>query len=533
MQRCAQNENDVAGVDGAKEAATAKTEQGGVEAVRVLPTGTTTVGEIDPEVEKRVRRKLDMHLIPLLSALYLLAFLDRSNIGFVGNHPSSKDAGVDEVFRNARIAGMEEDLHLSGAQYTWLLTIFYISYIVFGFLAIMWKVVPPHLWAAGCVFGWGLVSTVQASAHSWGAMMALRFLMGMAEIAYGPGVPFLLSFFYLRHELGLRAGLFLSAAPLANSFAGALAYGITSGKTGAWAKWRVLFLVEGLPTVAMAAVAFFFLPDSPEKARFLTVEEKAVAKARGVQQVGTESRIGGINFKEMLEGLMDWKGWILGLMYFSGNVAFSSLPVFLPTILKEMGFTRVKAQGLTAPPFFLAFLTVIATCYIADRTQQRGMVIAILTAIGGTGYVILATAKSVGARYFGVFLAAAGIFPAIGNVLPWVTNNQGSDTRRGTGIVLLNLIGQCGPLLGTRMYPSSEGPFYVKGQSVCAGFMFLFCLLALLLRTLLAWENKKLDQKYGTVAQQKLAMQEAAARGGDKGGAVGVENHGPLFRYVL
>lgn len=198
-----------------------------------------------------------------------------------------------------------------------------------------------------------------------------------------------------------------------------------------------------------------------------------------------------------------------------------------------MGFTSVNAQGLTAPPFFLSFLTVIATCYIADRTQQRGIVIAILTAIGGTGYVILATAKSVGARYFGVFLAAAGIFPAIGNVLPWVTNNQGSDTRRGTGIVLLNLIGQCGPLLGTRLYPSSEGPFYVKGQSVCAGFMFLFCLLALLLRTLLVRENKKLDQKYGTVAQQKLAMQAAVARGEDKGGAIGVENYGPLFRYVL
>jgi len=99
MQRCAQNENDVAGVDGAKEAATAKTEQGGVEAVRVLPTGTTTVGEIDPEVEKRVRRKLDMHLIPLLSALYLLAFLDRSNIG------------------NARIAGLARDLRLTRMQY--------------------------------------------------------------------------------------------------------------------------------------------------------------------------------------------------------------------------------------------------------------------------------------------------------------------------------------------------------------------------------------------------------------------------------
>lgn len=211
-------------------------------------------------------------------------------------------------------------------------------------------------------------------------------------------------------------------------------------------------------------------------------------------------------------------------MYFSGNVAFSSLPVFLPTILNEMGFSSVNAQGLTAPPFFVSFLTVIATCYIADRTQQRGIMIAILTAIGGIGYVILATTKSVAARYFGVFLAAAGIFPAIGNVLPWVTNNQGSDTRRGTGIVILNLIGQCGPLLGTRLYPKSEGPLYVKGQSVCAGFMFLFCLLSLLLRTILAWENKKLDRKYGTLAQQRET-------GGSKR-ELG-ENYGPRFRYVL
>lgn len=219
-------------------------------------------------------------------------------------------------------------------------------------------------------------------------------------------------------------------------------------------------------------------------------------------------------------------------MYFSGNVAFASLPVFLPTILKEMGFSSVHAQGLTAPPFFVSFLTVIATCYIADRTQQRGIMIAILTAIGGAGYVILATTKSVGARYFGVFLAAAGIFPAIGNVLPWITNNQGTDTRRGTGIMLANLIGQCGPVLGTRLYPNSEGPRFVKGQSICAGFMFLFCLLTILLRTLLARENKKLDQKYGTLAQQKAAMQEAAMRG-EAVHKVAVENYGPMYRYVL
>jgi hypothetical protein len=79
------------------------------------------------------------------------------------------------------------------------------------------------------------------------------------------------------------------------------------------AKWRVLFLVEGLPTVVMSAVAFFFLPDSPEKARFLTEEEKAVARARGVAQAGAATRIGGIDWKEILEGLVDVKGWILGV----------------------------------------------------------------------------------------------------------------------------------------------------------------------------------------------------------------------------
>jgi cyanate permease len=220
------------------------------------------------------------------------------------------------------------------------------------------------------------------------------------------------------------------------------------------------------------------------------------------------------------------------LMYFSGNVAFSSLPVFLPTILTDMGFSDVNAQGLSAPPYFVAFITVIGTTYLADRIQQRGLVIAALTAIGGIGYVILATTKSVGARYFGVFLAAAGIFPAIGNVLPWVTNNQGSDTRRGMGIVILNVVGQCSPLLGTRLFPKDEGPFYVKGQSVCAAFMFLFCVLALILRTMLAWQNKKLDQEFGTLEQQRAAMEERAARGEAKS-VVAEENYGPSFRYVL
>jgi len=138
--------------------------------------------------------------------------------------------------------------------------------------------------------------------------MALRFFLGAFESGFGPGVPYLLSFFYRRHELGLRCGLFLSAAPLANTFAGALAYGITSGHV-AIANWRLLFLVEGLPVVVAALLAWFFVPDSPTSAKFLTKEEKEVVRARSLQQTGDAERTNKIQWKELAATLLDAKAW--------------------------------------------------------------------------------------------------------------------------------------------------------------------------------------------------------------------------------
>lgn len=212
-------------------------------------------------------------------------------------------------------------------------------------------------------------------------------------------------------------------------------------------------------------------------------------------------------------------------MYFSCNVSFASLPVFLPTILTGMGYSSINAQGLTAPPYFLSFLFCIGTTYIADRTKQRGLMIIFLSLVGGTGYIILATVKSTGVRYFAIFLAAAGIFPAISNILPWVLNNQGTDTKRGTGIAILQMIGQCGPVLGTRLYPAAEGPYYVKGMAVCSAFMFFNAFLALTLRTYLAWQNKQADIREAAVT--------AAMEGDEKTGTVAVENEGFGYRNIL
>ncbi|KAL8848536.1 MAG: hypothetical protein Q9221_006425 [Calogaya cf. arnoldii] len=417
---------------------------------------------------------------------------------------------------------MEEALDLHGNRYQWLLNIFYIAYIVFEFFALMWKVVPPNVWAAFVVFGWGVAATLQSTTKTWATQMVCRFFLGLFEAGFGPGIPYLLSFFYLRHELGLRIGIFLSAAPLATTFAGALAYGITSGHS-ALANWRLLFLVQGLPTIVMAGVAYRFLPVSPEQARFLNQEEALLAKARGVRQVGDVARIGGIVWRDVGATLIDAKAWITALMYFSTNVGFSSLP-------EEMGFSSVNAQGLTAPPFFLSFLVTIISVYVADKTQQRGITVMVMSTIGFIGYVLLAACKTVGVRYFGVFLAAAGIFPTISNILPWVLNNQGSDTRRGTGIVILNFIGQCGPLLGTSIFPKDEGPRYTKGMWVSAAFTLFTAFLGLGLRILLVWENKKLDLKYGPKPEipRGDANDPASVEI-----AVGEENYGPSFRFVL
>ncbi|KAH0556320.1 hypothetical protein GP486_005752 [Trichoglossum hirsutum] len=246
---------------------------------------------IDAEAEKRLVKKLDRRVVLLLAVLYLLSVLDRSNIG------------------NARVAGMSASLHLTSTRYEWLLTAFYIAYIVFQWFVLMWKVIPAHIWAACTVLAWGIVATLQSTTTTFVGEVICRFLLGMAEAGFGPGVPYLLSFFYLRREIGFRVGLFLAAAPLANSFSGGLAYGITS-RHSKLSSWRVLFLAEGLPSILMAPVAFFFLPDTPERATFLTAEEKAIARARGVQQVGEGARIGSIDWKHIRSAFCDIKNWL-------------------------------------------------------------------------------------------------------------------------------------------------------------------------------------------------------------------------------
>ena len=164
-----------------------------------------------------------------------------------------------------------------------------------------------------------------------------------------------------------------------------------------------------------------------------------------------------------------------------------------------MEFSALASQALSAPPYLVAFLVVLLTAFLSDRSRNRSHYIIFHAIMGSLGYLLIAIAGALRAnfwwRYFGVFPAASGFFSAITLILAWTINNQDSDSKRGTGVAILNLVGQFGPLLGTRIYPDSDRPYYVKGMSICSGFMILVAILALVLRTILAAENRRYGGK--------------------------------------
>ena len=159
-----------------------------------------------------------------------------------------------------------------------------------------------------------------------------------------------------------------------------------------------------------------------------------------------------------------------------------------------MHYTALAAQALSAPPYLVAFFAVLVTAFLSDRSQNRSYYVIFHALLGGFGYLSIAIGGMLradsGWRYAGVYPAAAGFFSAITLILTWTINNQNSDSKRGTGVVMLNLLGQFGPLVGTRLYPDSDKPYYVKGMAVCSLFMFLVALLAWWLRRLLVRENE-------------------------------------------
>jgi len=444
---------------------------------------------------------------------------------------------------------MDDDLQgdvKDSGWYEWALTAFYISYIGFEWMALLWKIVPPHIYISVLVMSWGLTASLQAVALNYPMLIVLRGFLGIGEAGF-TGVPFYLSFFFKRHELAFRTAIFISAAPLATSFASSLAWVIMRlGQNSPIAPWRLLFLVEGFPSVLIAAIAWQVIPDSPQTASYLTTRERKVARlrlrhenpsTRTSKEAGGKSS--GLNAREIFAVLTDPVAWLTAAIFFLTNMAYSSMPVFLPTILTAMGHSALSAQALAAPPYLASFFIVLATAYASDAGRSRSPWLIGSAILSSLGYGALALTGSRFVRidpgsllrYLAVYPATIGFFNVVVLTVAWSLNNQRGASRQGGGFALLQAVGQCGPLVGTRLYPDREGPYYERGMTVCAAAMLAVAVLAVVLRLYLRRLNRKLDEAEGHVDGIEGPEEEGEAL--VAGGRVGLQQQDKAFRYLL
>ncbi|KAK0834871.1 hypothetical protein LTR73_001162 [Friedmanniomyces endolithicus] len=433
--------------------------------------------EIDPVLDKRITRQLDNHILPWIFILWLLAFIDRSNIG------------------NAKLDGLATELHLTGDKYNIALTVFYILYVLIDIPA-NWalKHVGGGHWLAMIAIAWGIVGTCMGAVKTYGGLIACRLLLGACEGGMFGGIILYLSMFYKRHQLMFRLGVFYCAAPLSGAFGGLLATGLAEIKFHGYNGWPWIFFVEGAITIVVASVAFFFLPHTPAKCAFLTPEEQWHAAHR--------LRIdpyGAANAETVEEEHFTWLAVrhaffnvntiAMSINFFIILVPIYSFSLFLPSIISGLGYKAVHAQLLTVPPNFLAFLTVLGSSWISDKIKMRGPVILVGASLAAIGYIMQLASHHPGIKYGGTFFVAAGAFPCSPLILAWLSNNLAPHYIKATGLGLQVAIGNCGAFVATFTYLAQDAPNYITGHAINLGAIGLILIFTAANMAYIRWEN--------------------------------------------
>ncbi|KAK4494587.1 hypothetical protein PRZ48_013943 [Zasmidium cellare] len=427
-------------------------------------------------LDKKLMRKVDSWLIPWLCLLYLLSFLDRTNIG------------------NARLAGMEEDLGMTGKHdYNNTLTIFFISYALAEPITnVLLKRLSPRVFFTGIILLWGLIMTLMGLVTNYAGLLACRWFLGLAEAGLFPGVNYYLSCWYKRSELGVRAATFFSAAALAGSFGGLLAAAIATmrgvgGKPG----WAWIFIIEGLATMFVGGFCWWMVFDWPDTARFLTPDERLRVRRRlaadNQSSTGEE-----YDKRHIIAALKDWKCWGYALIYMGNLCPLYAFSLFLPTILAGMGYSGTRAQLLSVPPYAVAAAMTIFIGWLADKTRQRGLCNMGVVLLAIVGFIMLLASQDPKIQYAGTFLGAAGIYPTIPNTLSWASNNIEGVYKRGVIIGIVVGWGNLNGVVSSNIYLKEQRPRYWTGHGTVLAYLIV-CLLGgtVFMYSMLAIENRK------------------------------------------
>lgn len=374
-----------------------------------------TLCDWDPQEERRLLRRIDWRLIPVIILLFILNFLDRVN------------------FAVARLQGLEEDLGLSDVEYQTGISILFAGYVSMQVPSnmILNKVSRPSWYIAGLVAIWGAITTATGGVQNASGAIALRFFLGVVEAGFTPGIVFYCSRWYKRNEIAFRVTIFTCGNLAAQAFGGLIGAGILSGMEGKGGlrSWRWLFIIEGAITVVLSSAALFLMPDYPRTTKWLSEREKHIAQTRLVLDVGLADEDDKGNAWHGLKlALLDPIVWILGLSYFllvmGMTVGFSDNSIeecnkanlfqfsfFFPTIARSLGYGRIVTLLLTAPPWAFAVVVSVVVAWFADRFTARFIPIAGTVGTSFIGAVIAMNTSTIGPRYFSFFLMTSKCYP--------------------------------------------------------------------------------------------------------------------------
>lgn len=421
--------------------------------------------------EQVVINKLFRRLIPFLFLLFIFSFLDRINIGFAG-------------------LTMSQDLGLSSTMFGLATTLFYAMYVIFGIPSnIMLGIVGARRWIASIMVVWGIASTATMFATGPNSLYLLRMLVGIAEAGFLPGLLLYLTYWFPAYYRARANALFMIAMPVTMAL-GSLVSGYILSMDGMLTLkgWQWLFLLEGFPSVLLGAVVWFYLDDSPQKAKWLTDEDKRCLsemmekdKLRLVQPNGSAS----------LSALQQGKGslWrdvftpvvlMYTLAYFFLCNTLSALSVWTPLILKSFnqGSSNIAIGLLSAVPHICTIVAMIWWSKRSDRLQERKLHTLLPYLFAAAGWMLAAHGSNSIMQLLGVIMASAGAYAAM--VIFWTTPDQSISLRsRAIGIAVINATGNMGSAMSPLLFgwlKDLTGSFNA-GFYLVAGFLVLGALV--------------------------------------------------------
>lgn len=445
---------------------------------------------------RKLLRKLDLHIMPTIILMYLLNYLDRSNLS------------------QARLGGLEADLHMSGNDFNILTMILFIGYILVQMPSNVLLVrVPPSLYLGSCMVTWGTISAVQGATKNFGGMLACRFFLGAIESPFFPGILALLSSWYTREELAHRIAFFYGGGQMGSMFGGLIAAVVLGNLDGARgiAGWRWLFIIEGVATVFVSLVAIVILPNYPGTTRWLNDEDKAYAQWCLSADIGEVDDNNSIPLKKaVVMVLKDYKVYIFGLMMHA-NTLTQTFSYFFPTIVETLGYNSTITLLLTVPVWFAAFLFSVGYSYHASITNERTLHIIGAMLIALVGNILVITTTKTGVRYFAMFLMPMGAYPGVQIIIAWIASSIPRPApKRTIALGMCNMFSNSANIYGSYLYPSSDGPQYIMGGIVISVMAVVCIITTIIMRFCLVWENKKLE-----MAEQQAQVEADMSGEGD------------------